>query len=138
MENRNKILVLNCETLEFEVKELPSNKVGYEILSDTVGGYIEHITYDKDFANRRIDMWIDEEGKLKGLNPCVAIVDENNVMMDIIVGNVIFTTCDLEGDSFGLTDEEIGFIKTKFDVAYMRNAENLEEVREIKRFTFNL
>lgn len=138
MEKRNKMLVLNCETLEFEVKELPSEKVGYEVLSEAVGGYIEHVVYDRDFANRRIDMWIDEEGKLKGLNPCVAIVDENSVMMDILVGNVVFTTCDVEGDSFGLTDEEIGFIKTKFGTAYMRNATNLEEVREIKRFVFNL
>lgn len=138
MENRNKILVLDCETLEFVVKELPNNEVGYEVLSREVGGYIEHVTYDEDFANRRIDMWIDEEGKLKGLNPTVAVVDENSVMMDILVGNVVFTTCDLEGDSFGLTDEEIGFIKTKFGTAYMRNAANIEEVREIKRFVFNL
>lgn len=129
---RNKLLVLNCETLEFEVKELPSNEVGYEVLNEAVGGWIEHITYNREFVERHIDMWCNEEGKLKDLKPSVAIVDKMDIIVEILVGNIAFTKCDCEGNSFGLTDEEVEFTKSKFDTAYLSSPHYSNCIKTLK------
>lgn len=78
----------------------------YEILSGTVGGYIQCVTM-KD----GLDIWLNEEGKLIGLpyNPIgTAIWADSYGTTDIIVGDIIITSgADDEGNTLGLSDEQV-------------------------------
>ena len=78
-----------------------------EALQKQVGGYIEHFIISPDLNDRYIDMWIDEEGKYKDLHPTFALCDEEGTGLDCIMGNCVFTRYDREGETLGLTDEDI-------------------------------
>lgn len=89
---------------EFEVGK------SYDLISNAVGGYIQCVTLrDKDFC----DMWINEEGKLTGLelNPiATALWADMYDMTDMIVGDVIITGgTDDEGETLGLKDELVEY-----------------------------
>lgn len=93
---------------EVEVTDKESKDVPYEILKREVGGYIEH--YEME-SLPKIDMWMDEEGKLKGLQG-VMMLTYKGMPVDMACGNVVFTKA--KGEKTGaLTDEEIAFIKAK-------------------------
>lgn len=83
----------------------------YNFLRDTVEGYIERVPLD---SLGEIDMWCNEEGKLIGLDPSIVLMHKNRAY-DVVVGNVVFTRHDGEGETISLTDKDIEFIKKKFD-----------------------
>ena len=87
--------------VEFEVGN------SYNLISQAVGGWIEVVGLDK----RQADLWVNEEGKLKGLpqNPiATSLFMEEHGRMDVIVGNVIITGgTDENGDTLGLTPEQV-------------------------------
>lgn len=72
-----------------------------------------------DIVSRRIgdtyfDIICDDEGLLKD-NPRVSAIDtEGNVML---VGNLIFSHTDDDGETIGVTDEEIAMIRDKAGLA---------------------
>jgi hypothetical protein len=92
------------EVVEFEAGE------SYPLLREAVGGFIECVTLrDKNFA----DMWLNEEGKVIGL-PFNAVATLLWASMygfsDVMVGDVVITgSCDEEGETLGLSDEEVEF-----------------------------
>lgn len=90
-------------TAEFELGK------SYNLLSTTVGGLIECISLTKHNA----DMWINEDGKYKCefQNPiATALWAEMYGTTDYIMGDVIITGgCDAEGETIGLTNEQIKF-----------------------------
>ena len=102
-------------TTDLEVKVIDFN-VGdsYNMLSESVGGYVECVS-----LTPTIDMWINEEGKLLGLEPNIIATEllweTSRVMDDIIVGNVVFASNDEEGETTGLSNNDIrylnGFLK---------------------------
>ena len=61
----NKILKLNAETLQLEEIKVNNNIVTCEELHNAIGGNFEHINFNENFIKNRIDIWVDEEGKLK-------------------------------------------------------------------------
>ena len=88
----------------------------YRVLSDAVGGMIECV-----HLKNGIDMWVNEEGKMIDLpyNPTATAIYWTNFgfMSDVIMGNVIFTSCDDEGETTSLTMEQVNYLKTiAFDV----------------------
>ena len=86
----------------------------YKFLSETVDGYIEHVVVPA-FDSRRIDMWCNEEGKFRDdLLPTVVLAN-NHRQYDFIVGYVAFTRSTPDGETIGLTDDDIKYIKDKFD-----------------------
>lgn len=106
-----KVIIVNADSEKLEVTEEFENSL--ESLQKVVGGYIEVVTlrgyHDED---RRITMWLNEEGKLSNLPPNIAMVRRSNQQLaDVIVGNAIITSTDSEGETVGLNDEEIEFIK---------------------------
>ena len=105
----NKGLIYNGRKLI--EKEFTDDR-SYEFLRDSVEGYIERIPLT-DFENRDIDMWCNEEGKMNGLPPTIVLTCNGNVY-DLVVGNVCFTKHNDEGETLGLADEDINFIKSKF------------------------
>lgn len=81
-----------------------------EALQKQVGGHIESF-YIEALEKHHIDMWIDEEGKLKdGLKPTFVIMDRDDNLIDFIVGNCVFTRFDDEGNTYGLDREDIDIV----------------------------
>jgi len=76
-------------------------------LQGLVGGYIEHYIISDELDYKFIDMWIDEEGKLKdGLTPTFALLHDHD-LYDVIFGNCVFSKYDLDGNTLGLTPDEV-------------------------------
>lgn len=105
-----KILVLeNTEVLsEVEIEE---NEVTYENISKCLdGGYIERVTFNKRLAENNIDVFVDEEGKLKALE-CLAVVFDFKTgrIIETLAGKLIFVGR-RGSDSIPLTDEQVKIV----------------------------
>lgn len=87
-----------------EVKEI--NEIEYDTLYEGVNGLVELVS-----LNRDVDMWVNEEGKLIGLEPnLLATILWSKVFpnQDVIMGNVVITGgADTEGNTTGLSDDSI-------------------------------
>lgn len=70
-------------------------------LQKKVGGFIECV---HPFPDRKIMLICNEEGKMIGLYPNLFIAG------DVIAGDVIFCSYDEEGESIGLTEEQVACI----------------------------
>ena len=86
---------------ELEVIEVKNE---LQNLQEAVGGYIQTVPFVNDIV-----MLCDEEGELKGKDANFPYND------DLIVGDVVFLGTAL-GEFRGLTDTEIGLIKTIFEL----------------------
>ena len=82
----------------------------YEMLRKNVNGYIERVSWFPMFEERNIDLWINEEGKLLKLIPTLAIIEKNK-LVDILVGNIVFTRHD-EEETTPLKEEDFDYIKS--------------------------
>jgi hypothetical protein len=84
-------------TTENEIKELPASN--YNEISGAVGGYIQIVPLDNDFAG--FAMYVHEEGKLIGLpmNTLATSVWINSYgMTDIILGNAVLVNYNTDDD----------------------------------------
>ena len=79
----------------------------YQILSDAVGGMIECV------GLKDADVWCNENGIAEGLSLNMiasAIYSDAFNAGNAILGNVIITgSCDAEGETLGLTDEQVAY-----------------------------
>ena len=107
-----KVLVLN--DLELKEKEIDNS---LKALQNEVGGYIEIPSFSRKLSENNIDMIINEEGKVNRLQPQLAIYQDNKII-DVICGNIIFASANEDGKTIGLTDEQIEVVKEvlKYDV----------------------
>lgn len=102
-----KVLVL--ENGNLEEKEIENT---LESLQEIVGGWIEIPFLSRRFADEGIDVIINEEGKLIGLEPQIAVLQRGTFeLVDLVAGNCIFASHDEYGDTIGLTDKQIKVIK---------------------------
>lgn len=89
-----------------EVVDLDAPEGSMKVLQSAVGGWYEAID-----LNDEVTMWCNEEGKLEGLPthvPATRIFQTTFNTQDWIAGNIILTGgVDDEGDTLGLTDEQI-------------------------------
>lgn len=96
--------VLECEIWPF------NDELKY--LQNLVGGYLEHYKISQQLDDLWIDMWIDEEGKFKeGLKPTWALVDQDNNLVDVIVGNCVFSKYNDQGETLGLCDSDLEIVQ---------------------------
>ena len=83
-------------------------------LQTEVGGLLTLAPYYEELENYGVDIFADDEGLLKA-NPktTLIITDKKNRMkvLTALVGNLIFVSHDDEGNTLGLTDDQIMFIK---------------------------
>jgi hypothetical protein len=97
------VVILNIDNVD--VKEIYKEKTTFENLQGFVGGYIEHLLPQEYFIDDvdKVDMWCDEEGKLKDLpiNPIASVICGQTIN-----GTVLFTKYDDEGNTIFLTEEE--------------------------------
>ena len=101
------------QVVTFEVGE------SYEVLRSAVDGWIECVR----IGSLGIDLWVNEEGKIHGLpiNFGVSYLYWDEYKMPIldrfadpIVGDVIFTTSNDEGETTGLSDEQMKYLQQYF------------------------
>lgn len=98
---------LTHEVVEFEVGN------SYNLIREAVGGWIEcaHI------APYGVDVWLHEEGKLIGLPHNLVgtrLWEAAYGRTDAIVGDIVVTGgADEDGETLGLTDEQLNDIKTR-------------------------
>lgn len=99
----HKVLTITTDN-EVSIKEVDS--VEYETLYEAVNGLVELVSINED-----VDMWLNEDGKVNGLEPNVlATLLFNKVFpdFDVIMGDVIITGgADDEGNTVGLSDASI-------------------------------
>ena len=103
---------------------------GLEELQKIVGGYIEIPFLSKVFRDNAIDMIINEEGKfIEGLKAEIAIVnEEKGNILDIVYGNCIFASHDNEGNTIGLTEEQVKVVEEELEtVIELMNTKTFEE-----------
>ena len=65
-----------------------------------------------ELYKRKIDMVIDDEGKLVDKTPTAIIVDKDDKILDVVVGNIAFCSTNDEGQSIGLNSEQIEYINS--------------------------
>jgi len=91
----------------------------YEFVSGVVGGYIQSVFLDNEM--REISLWCHEEGKLIGLpfnSVATAIWEKSYGATDVIVGDIVLTGLpNDEGDTLGLTDEDVAKLSKMFSFA---------------------
>jgi len=98
-----KIMYISVDN-SVEVKEI--EEIEYDTLYEGVNGLVELVS-----LNRDIDMWVNEEGKVIGLEPnlfATLIWKKVFPNPDVIMGNVVITGgADSEGNTVGLSDASI-------------------------------
>lgn len=83
-------------------------------LQKEVGGLLTLANYYEELVENRIDIFANDEGLLKSdPKTTLIITDKENRMkvLTALVGNLIFVSHDDEGNTLGLTDEQVDFIK---------------------------
>lgn len=106
-------VVIRRQNEDFKIEEVDNLNLKY--LQSKVGGYIELVSWYNQLSDLNIDMWINEEGKsIQGLLPTFIVVDSKDEIKDIIMGDVVFTSCDNEGNTIGLNDIQAQKIKRIF------------------------
>ena len=108
-------MVLGDDGYECSSVEVEGDNVPYDVLSETVGGYIERIRLTVPDTSHGpgfpLDMWVNEEGALMALppNPVASVISVTLSRLPyMIVGNVVFTngTDDAEGNTVPLSQYE--------------------------------
>jgi hypothetical protein len=104
-----------------------------EALQTEVGGYIEIPFLSAKLNDNRIDMIINEEGKfIDGLKIEIAVVHQGRIM-DLVFGNIVFASNDDEGNTIGLTEEQIAFVKQELKrEMIVKYGERIEIVKVLK------
>lgn len=74
-----------------------------------------------------IDMWVDDEGLLKGSKVNLILIDSvSNNPLQYIVGNVFFASSDDEDETIGLSDEQVKWLKGNvIDIGYNEKSQNV-------------
>lgn len=106
-------VVIRRQNEDFKIEEVDNLNLKY--LQSKVGGCIELVSWYNQLSDLNIDMWINEEGKfIQGLLPTFIVVDSKDEIKDIIMGDVVFTSSDNEGNTIGLNDIQAQKIKRIF------------------------
>lgn len=95
------------------VLDLDAPEGSLKVLQDAVDGWVQVV----DLAPK-LSIWVNEEGKMNGLpynGIATAIYQDRFGAVDIIVGNAVLTGgTDDEGETIGLTDEQVARIQRLF------------------------
>ena len=66
---------------------------------------------------------LNDEGKLYGLPVNLVLGSPEREILDTIQGDVFFASCDDEGTTIGLTDEQVNWVKQKLDSGHFAMAQ---------------
>ena len=105
---------------KIETKDVDS--IELEFLQKIVGGYIEIPSISRKFNENRINVVMNEDGKFKNLYTSILLLS-NGRIIDYIKGNVIFCSHDDDGETIGLTDEQIKIVKSELNNPLIHDGE---------------
>lgn len=89
-------------------------EISLRYMQGVVGGYIE-MPYLSDALNeRRIDIVINEEGKLEGMDANMLLLSKEDGVIDVLVGDILFVANDGQGRTIGLNDDQISDLQKMF------------------------
>lgn len=120
------VAIFNGNELKFE----KLNKLDYLAMKDIVDGYIEYV-YLPTFSKKNIDIIVNEEGKLIGLDTNLVVLDEDYNCIETLQGNLLFVNYIGNGENDGLTEEQIDYIKFVFENSGFAINDNLEIKKSI-------
>lgn len=90
----------------FLIADIDFNKVkSLDYLQQTVEGLVDVVS-----LNHNIDIWVNDEGLLQGLEPTIALV-RNQEVLSLLVGNIVVASTNDEGETLPLTDEQVELFK---------------------------
>ena len=114
------------------VKSMQTEKIDLDFFYKELECDCIDIPYvSNELYKRKIDMVIDDEGKLVDKKPTVVIVDKDDKILDVVVGNIAFCSINDEGQSIGLNNEQIEYINS-LPKAVIADNDNKYEVLVIK------
>lgn len=108
MESKRKVMVLDAVLGKLEEKEIVNN---FKAIQYEVGGNFEIPYLDNTLNKNGIDTYINEDGKFLTLPISACILDEEDTIQDVIMGNVLFSTHDEKGDTISLSDKQVEVIR---------------------------
>lgn len=104
------------------VQEFQENTL--KVLQGCVGGLIEPIdmNFEAGTMSGITTMWVNEEGKLIGLEPnpfATAVYRTMFSCEDVVVGDVVFTAgTDAMGNTLGLSDEGLEYLRSLAEACF--------------------
>jgi len=104
----NHIQVITVATGEMPVLR-PNWEYSRENMKNAVNGWLEAVRISETAV-----LWINEEGMINDLPVNFFLLDESEVPVSRIHGNVIFTGLDEAGNTVGLKPEDIELIERRF------------------------
>ena len=79
-------------------------------LQGLVDGHLEHYVIDDNLDKLYIDMWINDEGKLRDdFKPTIALTHEGK-LYDVIMGPCVFSKYNDDGETLGLSLDEMNIV----------------------------
>lgn len=101
-------------------------------LQKIVGGYIEIPYLSGRFFENDIDIIINEEGKfIDGMKPEIAVIKDNKVL-DIVYGNCIFASHDVEGNTIALNTRQMNIVAEELSTEVMLTSREDEKSFVVK------
>ena len=88
-------------------------EITLKYMQEVVGGWIEMPYLSEALDSRKIDIVINEEGKLMELEPNILVMNRAEIL-DVVVGDILFVANDGEGKTIGLNDTQIEDLKHAF------------------------
>lgn len=82
----------------------------YKFISSNVDGYIERVPISV-FDAKHIDVWVNEEGKFRSDLKPTAVMTHEGKFVDYLIGNIVFTKSNKNGDTISLTKKDVSFIQ---------------------------
>lgn len=99
-----------------DIKRKETNKLDLDTVYELIDcDMVEVCSYFSLLEKNNIDVLIDEEGKLKHLNPNIAIQNEGLNVIDVIAGNILFVGLDDNSNWVELNDRQIEIVNEFLD-----------------------
>lgn len=111
--------------------ELPNGPNTLDALQEQVGGLIEIPHIVKDFNELGIDMVINEEALLLGLEPTLAILRGHKIV-EVICGPILFVSHDEQGNTVSLNNNQSKYLMETVFKAQVVGIQMGDEIKLMK------
>lgn len=99
-----KVIIKRCNE-EPKIEEV--KEINLEYMQSVVDGLIE-IPYLSEYLYKLgVDIVINEEGKINGLDPNMLVFNNKMEIADVLMGDILFASSNDDGKSIGLSNEQI-------------------------------
>lgn len=134
MDEKRYVLVVTVdgpfvETLRKEIPQEDWGNVGYETISEAVGGLIDCVAF-KTESGEWFDMWVNDEFLILPdleLNPiATAIMRNTNCPIQVVLGNILIAKHDEEGYTTAMTEEQCSTVMNHIFDSVLGSIEDYE------------